>query len=176
MTTETTTQTADAVPETIDENAEAKASLIAQLAVLKAREKALKELIDERRASLSLLMKRDGDSVRQTLEGKASFISKRKAFTIHNRAEFAAMFDKQTLVEAFKCDAAFYDAAIEAGLPIEGVVIVEEDEQFKVESRRTAAEKERQRRIMDETKREMNARIERLAMLMRQQNRESANG
>lgn len=169
MTTSTDTEQAPAP--TAADTSEEKADLIAQCAVLSARKKAVEAALEDRRARLRLLMKQDGDVAQKTTEGSATFIPKRSAFVIHDRPSFGALFDKATLVEAFKVDAAFYDAAVEAGIDIASAVTVEEDEQFRVQPRQTAEAKERQRRIIDETRREMEGRIVRLATLMRQANR-----
>ena len=142
-----------------------KALLIAEVVVLQARQKAIKELIEVRKARLLLLMTSGGDLKRQTNEGTATRGAKRK-FLIHDRAKLAGLFTPAVLLEAVKVDAAFYDAAKKAAVQIDDAVMVESDASFKIESRRTAVERERISRIMDETRLEMDRRVEQLARRM----------
>lgn len=152
--------------EPTDPRAEEKADLLAQLSILDARKKAVERLIEDRKAKLYLLMKQDGDLKRQTPEATATRSSRRK-FVIFDRSRLAELFPAAVLLEQVKVDAAFYDAAKKAKVSIDDAVTVESDESFKVEPRRSAAAKERQERIIEETKAEMASRVAALARRMR---------
>lgn len=146
-----------------------KDKLLAEVVVLQARGKAIKDLIDQRKARLLTLMNHDGDLKRKTPEGSATKGNKRK-FVIHDRDKLRSLFSDDVLLEQVKISAEFYDAAVKAKIAIDEAVYVEDDEQFKVEGARSAAERERRDRIMDETRVEMERRIEHLAMRMIREN------
>lgn len=150
-----------------------KAKLIAEVVILQSRGKAIKELIDQRKARLLTLMNHDGDLKRKTTEGSATKGERRK-FVIHDRARLRELFSEDVLAEQIKVDAAFYDAAIKAKVAIDEAVTVEPDESFKVEGTRSAEERERRDRIMDETRLEMERRIEHLAARMMRDNAAAA--
>lgn len=160
-----------AAPSTVTE----KERLLAEVVVLQARAKAIKSLIDEKKARLLLLMQGDGDMKRKTPEGTASRQGKRK-FVIYDRSKLKTLFSEDVLMEQVKVTAEFYDAAKKAEVEIDDAVTVESDEQFKVEGARTKEAKERQERIMEETRIEMERRVETLAMRMIEAKRANPDG
>jgi hypothetical protein len=148
---------------TLDQEAD---ELIFKLAVLKDRASALKDLIDQGQARLRLLMKNRGETRRQTDDGNALFYEQR-TFEVTDPDELAKLFTKDELARGFKPSADFFDAAKAVRLPIEKCITAGVDERFKVERRRTAASSEQQDRIIKETKREAEQRVNELARLMR---------
>lgn len=160
--------TTAAEPQTVsvsDDPETRKHLIVLQVCILKDRKAALTKLIEEKQAALRLLMKADGDRRRKTEDGTASFYT-HPTFEVHDQAALAELFSKDTLVEVFKPTSAFVKAAHKAKLPIEKAITEGVDERFKVERCRTRAAREMQERVIEETKREAEARIERLARIM----------
>ena len=139
--------------------------LIAEICIYRDRIAALSALMDERKAALRLLMKAGGDRKRTTDLGTATFYTQ-ATFEVHDRKQLAKMFSKETLVEAFKPYSDFVKAAQKQKLPIEKAVTIGADERFKVERPRTERAREMQDSVIEETKRETEARVERLARIM----------
>jgi hypothetical protein len=141
------------------------AKLIAEDAILSAREKAVKQLKEKKRARLLVLMKQLGYTRRQTAEGTAS-IGESVSYEVKDHSKLQEMFAADMLVQQVKIDKAFWEAAKKAHVNIDSAVTPVPGSRFKVAARQTKDAKERQQRIIDETKYEMEQRVERLARQM----------
>ena len=162
------------------------AELIAQDVVLTAREKAVARLKAPVREELLLLLKQKGVTRRRTLEGQAR-IGERTSYKVSDHEKLVDLFlpdvpeehrafwaearaSLAVLFEQIKVDKAFWKAAKEARIKIEQAVTPDAGSRFTVEPHKTAEAQERQERIIEETKQEMERRVEVLARRMMERN------
>lgn len=166
------TETANTATETQPTLEEQEDELLYRLAILKDRKAAIEELIERDTARLRIMMKNRGEQRRHAELAQSSFYQHR-TFEVHDPDALAHLFTLDELVRGFKPSADFYDAAKLAKIDIDKAITCGIDERFKVERRKTAKAREMQDRIMDETMRETEQRVNELARRMRQ-NRKGA--
>jgi hypothetical protein len=154
---------ANDTPPTLDEQED---ELLYRLAILKDRKASIEELIERETARLRIMMKNRGEPRRQTELAQSTFYEHR-TFEVHDPDALAHLFTLDELAHGFKPTAEFYDAAKKAGVEVEKAITVGVDERFKVERRKTAKAREMQDRIINETMRETEARVNELARRMR---------
>lgn len=140
-------------------------NLIAQGVVLDARIKSLKALKEKKRAEAELILQQLGMTNRYTSVGSVKTGSRRK-FVLHDPDKLMELFPPAVLIEQFSATAPFWDAAKKAGIAVEEAITCEESPSFTLKARQTREVRERNQRIQDETRDEMEARIEHLARLM----------
>jgi hypothetical protein len=173
-----------AQPDTVEMEIE---RLIAQDVILTAREKALKRIKDPLRARLLVLLKSKGYQYRKTGEGKAS-CGESTRYTVSDVRKLVQLFMPHVpeehltfwaqacealsvVFDQIKVDKAFWEAAKKSHIKISDAVFPVTTAKFGVAAHRTVAAKERQERIIEETKYEMEQRVETLARRMMERNR-----
>jgi hypothetical protein len=144
-----------------------KMTLLSEIAFLDTQKEVLDGLIEYRKERLKLLMGNDGESARSNDEADASF-STRRSFQVANPEGLVLLFDTpakaaEILAQNFKPTATFVDSLTEAGKKVDGIITVGLSETFIVARAKTRAAKERQRQIVDESKKAAEERIKALA-------------
>jgi hypothetical protein len=140
-----------------------KMQLLQELALLETQAEALDGMQKDRKQRLKLLMAGDGESARSAEDAEASF-GQRRSFEVTNPEGLVMLFDTPkdaalVLAQNFKPSATFVDGLTQAGKKIQGIITVGLDETFSVSRTKTKAAKEKQRKLIEESRKTAEARI-----------------
>lgn len=146
------------------DRAKLKSRLITEACLLKDRITALKKLRDEKIAQLRSLMAEDGDGEQVNDDGVAKFYS-HPVLSIKNLQALARL-PQEVILQAVKPSKTWYDAARKAGYPVAESVTMGRDERFKVERRKSAEARYRQKQIIEATQKDAKRRLTKMAKSM----------
>lgn len=146
-----------------------KVRLITEIAVLSDRQDALKQMIEEKKTRLNVLMNADGDQNVTTPYGAASIVSRRKV-RVRDARIAAERFDRAVLAEYFSPTTDFVDALTVRGIPFEDCIEVEEPPVLEVRRPQSAADRAWRDQGIARTKAETAATIARIVSMLAQPN------